>query len=61
MPRSWQLGVALGLCVGAGVVLLGALRYGLSAPLIMLGVVVAVTFGGFAGLGLFERRRPHLD
>ena len=61
MPRSWQVGVALGLCIGAGVVLLGALRYGLSAPLFVLGVVVTLTFGGFAALGLFERRRPHLD
>jgi hypothetical protein len=61
MPRSWHLGVALGLCIGAGVVLIGAIRYGLSAPLLVLGLVLAVAFGGFFALGPFVRRRPHLD
>ena len=42
MPRSWHWGVALGLCVGAGVVLVGSLRHGLSAPLVVLGIVLAV-------------------
>jgi len=61
MPRSWHWGVALGLCVGAGVVLIGAVRYGLSAPLVVLGIVLALVFGGLALMGPFVRRRPHLD
>ena len=64
MPRPWQLGVVLGLSVGAGVVLIGAVRYGLSAPLIVLGLVLAVTFGGLAVLGVMAPgagRRTHLD
>jgi len=61
MPRPWHVGVALGLCIGAGVVLIGALRYGPSAPLVVLGVVLAVVFGGFAVMGRFVRGRPHLD
>ena len=61
MPRPWHLGVALGLCVGAGVVLIGAVRYGLSAPLLVLGVVLLVVFGGFAVIGPLAGRRTHLD
>ena len=61
MPQSWHWGVALGLCVGAGVVLIGALRYGLSAPLLVLGLVLVVVFGGLALMGPFVDRRPHLD
>jgi hypothetical protein len=47
--------------VGAGVVLLGGLRYGLSAPLVVLGIVLAVAFGGLALMGPFVHRRTHLD
>jgi hypothetical protein len=61
MPRSWHWGVALGLFVGAGVVLIGAVRYGLSAPLLGLGIVLAVVFGGLAIIGPFVRPRTHLD
>jgi hypothetical protein len=61
MPRSWHWGVALGLCVGAGVVLVGSLRHGLSAPLVVLGIVLAVAFGGVAVIGLFVGPRTHLD
>jgi hypothetical protein len=61
MPRSWHWGVALGLCVGAGVVLIAGLRYGLSAPLVVLGMVLAVAFGGLALIGPFVHRRTHLD
>jgi hypothetical protein len=61
MPRSWHWGVALGLCVGAGVVAIGAVRYGLSAPLLIIGVVLVVVFGGLALMGPFVGRRTHLD
>lgn len=61
MPRSWQWGVALGLCVGVGVVLIGALRYGLSAPLLVIGIVLTLVFGGLALMGPFVRGRTHLD
>jgi len=61
MPRSWHWGVALGLCVGAGVVMIGAVRYGLSAPLLVLGIVLALVFGGLALMGPFVGRRTHLD
>ncbi len=61
MPRSWHWGVALGLCVGAGVVLIGAVRYSLSAPLLVIGIVLAAVFGGLAVMGPFVGRRTHLD
>ncbi len=61
MPRPWLWGVILGLCVGAGVVLLSSIRYGLSAPLLLLGLVLAIGFGGLALVGLFVRGRPHVD
>jgi hypothetical protein len=57
MPRPWLWGVILGLCVGGGVVLLSSLRYGLSAPLLVLGIVLAIGFGGLALVGAFVRRR----
>jgi hypothetical protein len=57
MPRPWLWGVILGLCVGGGVVLLSSLRYGLSAPLLVLGFVLAAGFGGLAVVGAFVRRR----
>ena len=61
MPRPWLWGVILGLCVGAGVVVLSSIRYGLSAPLLILGLVLAIGFGGLALVGLFVRGRPHVD
>src|SRR5438034_615064 len=61
MPRPWLWGVILGLCIGAGVVLLSSIRYGLSAPLLILGLVLAIGFGGLALVGLFVRGRPHVD
>jgi len=57
MPRPWLWGVILGLCVGGGVVLLSSLRYGLSAPLLLLGIVLAIGVGGLALVGAFVRRR----
>lgn len=58
-PSLW--GVGLGLCVGGGVVLLSAIRYGLSAPLLFLGVVLAVVFGGLALIAAFARKRTTVD
>jgi hypothetical protein len=57
MPRPWLWGVILGLCVGGGVVFLSSLRYGFSAPLLLLGIVLAIGFGGLAMVGAFVRRR----
>jgi hypothetical protein len=53
--------VILGLCVGGGVVLISSLRYGFSAPLLLLGVVLAIVFGGLALMGAFVSRRTHVD
>jgi hypothetical protein len=61
MARPWLLGVGLGLCVGGGVVLLSSIRYGLSAPLLLLGIVLAVGFGGLALIATFARRRTPID
>jgi len=51
----------LGVCVGGGVVLISSLRYGFSAPLLVLGLVLAVVFGGLALMSAFVARRTHLD
>jgi hypothetical protein len=61
MARPWLWGVGLGLCVGGGVVLLSSIRYGLSAPLLILGIVLAVGFGGLALIAAFARRRTPVD
>jgi hypothetical protein len=61
MPRPWLLGVGFGLLVGGAVVLLSALRYGLSAPLLLLGLVLALGIGGLAVLASFARWRTGID
>lgn len=61
MNRPWMWGVYLGLCVGGGVVLLSSLRYGFSGPLLLLGMVLAIGFGGLAFLGVFVRGRTSID
>ena len=61
MPRPWLWGVILGLFVGTGVVVLSAIRYGFSAPLLLLGIVLAIGFGGLAVMGVFVRGRTHVD
>ena len=61
MPRPWQWGLALGVLIGGGVVLLSSMRFGFSAPLLILGLVLAIVFGGLAWVGAFVNRRPHVD
>lgn len=59
--RPWQWGLILGVFVGGGVVVISSLRYGFSAPLLVLGLVLAIVFGGLALMGAFVGRRTHLD
>ncbi len=59
--RPWLWGLILGVCVGGGVVLISSIRYGFSAPLLLLGIVLTVVFGGLALMSAFVARRTHLD
>jgi len=59
--RSWLWGAALGICVGGGVVLVSSLLHGFSAPLFVLGVVLAVAFGGLALMGEFVSGRRSVE
>jgi hypothetical protein len=61
MTRAWLWAVALGLVVGGGVVILSAARYGLSAPLLLLGIVLLIGFGGLGLVGAFVGRRRSVD
>ena len=61
MTRPWLWGVGLGVCVGGGVVLLSSIRYGLSAQLLILGIILAVGFGGLALIAAFAGRRTPVD
>ena len=61
MPRSWLWGVGLGLVVGGAVVLLSSVRYGFSAPLLLLGMVLVVGFGALAALAVVAGRRSPID
>lgn len=61
MPRPWLWGVGFGLVVGGAVVILSSVRYGFSAPLLLLGIVLAVAFGGMAVVGAIARRRTGID
>jgi len=47
--------------VRGGVILIAGLRYGLSAPLLVIGLVLAAGFGGLALLGPFMQRRTRVD
>jgi hypothetical protein len=61
MPRRWLWGLAFGLLVGGCVVALSAARYGFSAPLVLVGIVLAIGFGGLAFVGGFAGRRRPVD
>jgi len=61
MPRSWLWGVVLGVLVGGGVILGSSLRYGFSAPLLVLGLVLLVVFGAVGLVGDVVGRRTNLD
>jgi hypothetical protein len=63
MPNTqpWLFGLILGLCVGGGVVLISSIRYGFSAELLLLGLVLTVGFGGLALVGAFISRRVKVD
>ena len=61
MPRRWLWSLAFGLLVGGCVVALSAARYGLSGPLLLLGIVLAVGFGSLGLLADFASRRTTLD
>lgn len=60
MPRRWLWSLAFGLLVGGCVVALSAARYGFSGPLMLLGIVLAVGFGGL-GVIVSAWRRPTVD
>lgn len=51
----------MGLCIGIGVVVVSSVRYGFSMPLLVLGLICAVVFGGLAFIGLFARERAGFD
>jgi hypothetical protein len=61
MTRPWLWGVILGVFVGAGVVLVSSIRYGFSAPLLLLGVVLAIVFGGLGVIGAFVQARTSVE
>ena len=54
-------GAALGIAVGGAVVIVSSIRFGLSAPLLLLGIVLAIAFGGLAWVGAFVNRRTHVN
>lgn len=60
MPRRWLWSLAFGLLVGGCVVALSAARYGFSGPLLLLGIVLAVGFGGL-GVIVSAWRRTTVD
>jgi len=57
----WLYGVILGLCVGGGVVLVSSILYGFSAPLLLLGLVLLVVFGGLGLVSALVDRRTRVD
>ena len=61
MGRPWLWGICFGLYIGCAVVVLGSLRSGFSASLLLLGIVLAIAFGGLALVGLFVGRRTPVD
>ncbi|TMD26610.1 MAG: hypothetical protein E6I04_10720 [Chloroflexi bacterium] len=61
MARPWLWGVILGLSVGSGVVVAGSIMHGFGGPLLLLGIVLAIAFGGLALIGLFVGRRTSVE
>lgn len=61
MRPQWLLGVGLGLVIGGAVVLVSSVRYGLSAPLLLLGMTLAIVFGAVGLVGAFVSRRRPVD
>lgn len=61
MSRPWIFGGVLGLLVGGGVVIVSSLRYGFSAPLLAVGVVLAAVFGGLGLIAGLVREQTHVD
>jgi hypothetical protein len=61
MPRPWLWGLTLGLLIGACVVALSTARYGFSAQLLLLGIVLAIGFGGFAFIAPVAGGRRTVD
>ena len=57
----WVYGLILGLCVGGGVVLVSSILYGFSAPLLLLGLVLLVVFGGLGLVSALVDRRTRVD
>ena len=54
-------GLILGLCVGGGVVLVSSIRYGFSVELLLIGIVLAIGFGGLGLMGAVVGRKTHVD
>lgn len=61
MPRRWLWGLAFGLLIGMSVVILSAARYGLSGPLVLLGIVLAIGFGALGVVSSFFGPRHSVD
>jgi hypothetical protein len=61
MPRPWLWGLAFGLVVGGCVVALSSARYGFSGPLLLVGIVLVIGFGGLGVVAEFARGRTTVD
>ena len=60
-PDPWIYGLILGLCVGGGVVLVSTIRYGFSAELLLIGIVLVIGFGGLGLMGAIVGRKTRVD
>jgi hypothetical protein len=54
--NPWLWGVIFGLVIAAGVVVISAIKSGLTPALLLLGLVLLIVFGGIALIGAFARR-----
>jgi hypothetical protein len=57
MRQPWRWGIGFGVATGGAVVALSSVRYGLSLPLLLLGVALALGCGGLAFVAAFGRGR----